>query len=109
MTTASTPRRRLGLHGPVFLFGVALPVLWALWVIVRIGVSNSMVWDQPTQTRTYPRDMSELWVTAIIVTSAAAAHVLLLTRPERRHVWSVILTSLAVIAATLNWAILLLP
>jgi hypothetical protein len=105
----TTPRKALGAHGPVFLFGVALPTLWALWAILRIGVANSPLWGQQTDAPTYPRDMDELWGTAIILTVAAAIHVLLLIRPERLHVWSILLTSLAIIAATLNWAILVLP
>lgn len=100
---------RTGAAGVLFFFGIVLPVLWALWVIARIGIANAPHWGRQTQNPTYPRDMGELWATAIILTLTALVFIIMITRPTGRRVRTTIFVILAGVAAAANWAILLIP
>lgn len=98
---------RTGAAGVLSVLGIVLPVFWALWVLARIGIANAPHWGQQTQNPTYPRDMGELWATAIILT--ALIFIIMITRPTGRRVGTTIFAILAVVAAAANWAILLIP
>ena len=95
--------------GGLFLFGTVLPILWALWVIVRIGVANSPLFGSQTEDPTYPRDMAELWATAVILTVSGAAFLAVIMRSTHRRVSTVVFAILTWAAAAANWAILVLP
>lgn len=102
-------RHVVGTPGCLFAFGAVLPTLWAIWVIIRIGVANSTLWGLQTENPTHPRDMAELWVTAAILTLAAIMFIgMALRYPTMRRTGPVILAVLTVAAAIANWLILLL-
>ncbi|MDF0514499.1 hypothetical protein PX701_12780 [Agromyces sp. H3Y2-19a] len=103
-------RHVVGAPGCLFIFGAALPTLWAIWVIIRIGVANSTFWGQRTENPTYPRDMTELWVTAAILTLTAITFIgMELRYSTARRAGTVVLAVLTVAAAIANWMILMLP
>ena len=103
-------RHIVGTPGCLFVIGAVLPSLWAIWVLVRIGVANSSLWAQQTTDPTYPRDTPELWVTAGILTLTAIALTgMLLRYPTARQTTTRVLTVLTLVAAVANWAMLLLP
>jgi hypothetical protein len=103
-------RHIVGAPGCLFVLGAVLPSLWAIWVVVRIGVANSSLWGQQTTDPTYPRGTPELWTTAGILTLTAIALLgMLLRYPTARRRTTRALTVLTLVAAVANWAILLLP
>lgn len=103
-------RHIVGGPGCIFVLGAVLPSLWAIWVLVRVGLANSPLWGQQTADPTYPRDMPELWTTAAILTLTAIALMgMLLRYRTARQASTRALTILTLAAAVANWAILLLP
>lgn len=91
----------------LFLFGAVLPSLWAIWVVFAVAVSNSPFYGSPPEDRRYPREVPDLWVTAVILTFTAAALITLGRRSATRRVVTTVFTTLALVAAAANWAILL--
>lgn len=73
-------RHLVGLPGCLFVVGTVLPTLWAMWVVLRIGLANSPLWGLQTTNETYPHEMPELWATAGILTLTAIALVVMLLR-----------------------------
>jgi hypothetical protein len=102
-------RSTLGAPGWVFVLGTVLPSLWAFWVLLRLGVANSSLWGQQTNNSTYPRDMAELWATAVLLTLTTLALLVMFVRSTERRRSTAILGCLSFAAAVANWAILLLP
>lgn len=103
-------RHVVGSRGCVFIFGAVLPTLWAIWVVIRIGLGNSTFWGQQTENPTYPRDVAELWATAAILTLAAITFIgMVLRYSTARRTGTLVLAVLTVAAAIANWMILLLP
>lgn len=98
-----------GAWGLLFALGTILPSLWAMWVVLRIGVANSPLFGSQTDDPTYPRNVPELWATAMILTIATAAYLTIVVRSTTRHTSTTVFTILTAIAAATNWAILLLP
>ena len=98
-----------GATGCLFVIGAVLPMLWAAWVVVRIGVANSPLWGQQAVESTYPRDMTELWVTAVILTLTALVFVVVAVRSAGRRRSTLVFAVVTSLAAAVNWAILLLP
>jgi hypothetical protein len=97
-----------GATGCLFVIGAVLPTLWAIWVVLRIGIANSPLWGQQSADSTYPRDMTELWVTAVILTLTAVAFIVVAVRSPARRRSTLVFTIVTSFAAIVNWAILLL-
>ncbi|WP_159602478.1 hypothetical protein [Agromyces humi] len=92
-----------------FVIGTVLAGVWFVFGIFRVAISRASLFGVPSTSAMLPRDLPDLWFTAVLM-SAATAFLVYAVRSLRKQDlrWraGMVLAVLSALVAGLNWLVL---